>query len=129
MQIFITEYHKLVMVESFQLFSLILIIPLPILTYFWFKYYNLIITEGAKYVGENYIEEEILLLPSSKRVVIISGKTVILVYGQNPWVTIRINGGAKQKVFKIRLLNHTGTLELINESKIFQIRVKVRRSG
>lgn len=119
----------LIVVQSFQLFTLILIIPLPILTYLWFKYYNILINEGMKYVGDKYVEEEIILLPSSSKTVKISGKTVILVYGVNPWITIRINSGVKQKVFKIRLLNQIGELELINESKVFQAKVKLRYSA
>ncbi len=129
MQIYITDYLTLNVIQSFQLFALILIIPLPILSYLWFRYYNIIITEGKKYVGEKYAEEEILLLPSSSKKVKISGKTVIIVNGVSAWVTIRVNGGPKQKVFKIRLLNSSGELELINESKVFQLKVILRRSA
>ncbi|WP_338604618.1 hypothetical protein V6M85_05325 [Sulfolobus tengchongensis] len=117
------------MFDQTQLSLAILVIPLPILTYLWFKYYNLIISEGTKYVGEKYTEEEILLLPSTSKTVRVNGKVVILVYGVNSWVTIRVNGGPKQKIFKIRLLNEIGDLELINESKVFQVKVKLRYSA
>ncbi|AAK42390.1 hypothetical protein SULI_00190 [Saccharolobus solfataricus] len=116
------------MTDYTQLNIVILAVPLPILTYLWFKYYNIIITEGTKYVGEKYREEEVLLLPSSTRTVKIDGKVSVLVYGVNPWITIRVNSGPKQKIFKIRLLNESGNLELINESKVFQVRVKLRYS-
>ncbi len=108
---------------------LLLFLPLPLLYVLWLKYYNKIIVEGMKFPGENYRELRVTVKPSSSVLLEVEGKCTILVNGVNGWATIRVNGKAKEKVFKIRLLKANGRLEIINESKVFSIDVIVRCSG
>ncbi len=115
-----------------QLYYLLLFLPLPIMFTLWLRYYNKIILEGIKFPGEKYFERRVTIRPSSSVTLEVGGKCTIIVNGINSWATIRLDGKAKEKVFKIRLLNTAdklSKLEIINESKVFSIDVIVRCSG
>ena len=90
----------------------------------WFRYYRKIIRAGIEYVGESPKQKVIILKPNEKIKIKLNGKATIVVSGVNPWLTIKYNG-IKQKVYKIRLLNYTGEIELINESKIFTLSLTI----
>ncbi|BFH72534.1 hypothetical protein SJAV_04780 [Sulfurisphaera javensis] len=90
----------------------------------WFRYYRKVIRAGIDYVGNNPSQKIIILKPSEIVKINLNGKATIIVSGVNPWLTIKYNG-IKQKVYKIRLLNHVGEIELINESKIFTLSVTI----
>ena len=109
------------------------LVPLIISVYFvgfvlliniWFKYYRKLIKAGIEYVGENATQRTIVLKPNERIKIRLNGKATIIVSGVNPWVTIKYNG-IKQKVYKIRLLNHVGEIELINESKLFTLTLTI----
>ncbi|EZQ02072.1 MULTISPECIES: hypothetical protein [Acidianus] len=112
------------MIELF----ILLLTPFFILWSFWLRYFRKIISGGLDYVGNSYTENKIRILPSSSVKVKIKGKTVIVVSGVSSWVTIRVNGGPRQKVFKIRLLNTEGEVEIINENRVFQVNVVIRQA-
>lgn len=84
---------------------------------------------GLEYVGDEYKEITYTIPPSGSVKVKISGKCTLLISGGTNWATIRINGGPRQKVFKIRLLNNPGEIEIINDSKLFTINVRIRYSA
>lgn len=107
---------------------MLLVIPYFILWGLWGKYFRKIVTEGLKYVGDEYVDENYKIPPLSSVKIAINGKCAIIINGGTGWATIRINGGPREKVFKIRLLNAVGTLEIINESRFFPIIVSIRRS-
>ncbi|QIW24929.1 hypothetical protein EWF20_12855 [Sulfolobus sp. S-194] len=90
----------------------------------WFRYYRKIIKVGIEYVGNDAKQENIILKPNEKLKIKLHGKATIIVSGVNPWLTIKYNG-IKQKIYKIRLLNYIGEIELINESKIFTLSVTI----
>jgi len=95
-----------------------------ILINMWFMYYRKLIRAGIEYIGENATQKTIILKPNEKINIKLNGKATILVSGVNPWLTIKYNG-IKQKVYKIRLLDHIGEIELINESKIFTLSLTI----
>jgi len=90
----------------------------------WFKYYRKLIKAGIEYVGENPTQRTIILKPNERIKIKLNGKATLIVSGVNPRVTIKYNG-VKQKVYKIRLLNHVGEIELINESKLFTLTLTI----
>jgi len=95
-----------------------------ILTNMWFKYYRKLIRAGIEYIGESATQKAITLKPNEKIKIKLNGKATIIVSGVNFWLTIKYNG-IKQKVYKIRLLDHIGEIELINESKIFTLSLTI----
>jgi hypothetical protein len=42
--------------------------------------------------------------------------------GVNSWISAKYKG-IKQKIYKVRLINYDGEVELINESKVFTVNV------
>ncbi len=107
---------------------MILVIPYFILWGLWGRYFRKIVNEGLKYVGDDYIDEKYKISPLSSVKLNINGKCAIIINGGTGWATIRVNGGPREKVFKIRLLNTTGTVEIINDSRLFPIVVSIRHS-
>ncbi|ARM77031.1 hypothetical protein B6F84_02615 [Acidianus manzaensis] len=107
---------------------MLLLIPYLILWTLWNVYFRKIIKAGLEYVGNNYQETIYKIPPSNSIKLKINGKCVLLISGGTNWVTLRVNHGPRQKVFKIRLLNDPGEVEIINDSKLFSINVIIRRS-
>ena len=108
-------------------------IPIIITIYFigfvilinmWLKYYRKLIIAGIEYVGENATRKTILLRPNEKIKIKLNGKATIIVSGTYPRVTL-IYKGMRQKIYKIKLLNYIGEIELINESKIFTLTLTI----
>jgi len=95
-----------------------------ILINMWFMYYRKLIRAGIEYIGENATQKTLILKPNEKIKIKLNGKATIIVSGVNPWLTIKYDG-IKQKVYKIRLLDHIGEIELINESKIFTLSLTI----
>lgn len=106
------------------LISSIYFVGFIVLINMWFKYYRKIIKAGIEFVGSNASQKVIILKPNERIRITINGRTTIVVSGVNPWLTIKYNG-VKQKIFKIRLLEHVGEIELINESKIFTLSLTI----
>ena len=94
------------------------------MTNIWFIYYRKLITTGIEYVGKNATRKTILLRPNEKIKIKLNGKATIIVSGTYPRVTLIYNG-MRQKIYKIRLLNYIGEIELINESKIFTLTLTI----
>lgn len=90
----------------------------------WFKYYRKVIKAAIEYVGTDASQKNLTLKPNEKVILHLSGKTTIIVSGVNPWLTLKYNG-IKSKVYKVRLLNYNGNVELINESKVFTLTVTI----
>ncbi len=105
-----------------------LLLPFIILWGLWLRFYRKIITEGLAFPGNDYKEKRIKIKPNSSVTLEVKGKCAILVNSMSGWATIRINNGVKQKIYKIRLINADGKLEIINESKIFPLDIIVRCS-
>jgi len=106
----------------------LLLLPFIFLWGLWLRFYRKIISEGLAFPGSDYKEEKIKIKPNSSVILQVKGKCTILVNSMTGWATIRINNGAKQKIYKIRLINIDGKLEIINESKIFPLDIIVRCS-
>jgi hypothetical protein len=88
------------------------------------------LTKGAlDYVGEDYKEVKLTIGPRKSIKLKVEGKCAIIIGGPNGWITIKVNGGPRQKVFKLRLLNVVGRLELINESFSLPSSVLLRSTG
>ncbi|QKR00405.1 hypothetical protein GWK48_08490 [Metallosphaera tengchongensis] len=104
----------------------VLTFPLIVLSSLWFSYYRKIMVEALKFPGSSYNESFIHLKPLESVKIQINGKCVLVVNGVSSWVTIRINGGPPQKVYKIRLLNTKGEVEILNESRVFQVSLLIR---
>ncbi|MUN29361.1 hypothetical protein [Sulfuracidifex metallicus] len=112
-----------------QLIEILLILALatfPILMGSWIYMYRKVINGGLEYVGEKYNEKKIVIPPGKFTVVEVNGKCVMVSEGMNSWFTIRINGGVRQRVFKIRLINTKGNLTIINESKTMSLSINIR---
>ncbi|BCU69258.1 hypothetical protein [Stygiolobus caldivivus] len=88
----------------------------------WLYYYRKIMLAAVEYVGENPEKTVLTLKPSEHVILKLNGKTTIIVSGVNSWITLKYNG-IKQKIYKVRLINHHGEVELINESKVFTVNV------
>ncbi|EHP70773.1 MAG: hypothetical protein RXS23_06380 [Metallosphaera yellowstonensis] len=101
-------------------------LPAPILMLLWFRYYRKLLKGALEYPGDSFTEDRIRIPPSHSVKVRINGKCTIVITGVNSWATIRVNGGPRQKVYKVRLVNATGELEIVNESKVFHIDVYLR---
>ncbi|MDT7875851.1 MAG: hypothetical protein RQ872_03940 [Sulfolobaceae archaeon] len=110
------------MLDYFAFVVLLYLLGLVLLIRSWFLYYRKIINAAIEYVGDQPQQQAIVLKPGETKKIFLNGKTTILVNGVNPWLTIKYNG-IKQKVYKVRLLNHVGEIELINESKVFTVNV------
>ncbi|AWR98202.1 hypothetical protein DFR86_02620 [Acidianus sulfidivorans JP7] len=107
---------------------MLLLMPFFILWSLWNVFFRKIIKAGLEYVGDNYQECIYKIPPSNSIKLKINGKCALLISGGSNWATIRVNNGPRQKVFKIRLLNNPGEVEIINDSKLFSINVIIRRS-
>ena len=101
---------------------LLLFIGLVLLMRGWLYYYRKIINVAIEYVGDNPQKTVLTLKPGEKAVVKLHGKTTIMVSGINSWLTLKYKG-VKQKIYKVRLINYEGEVELINESKVFTVNV------
>ncbi|BBD72091.1 hypothetical protein HS1genome_0480 [Sulfodiicoccus acidiphilus] len=112
-----------------SLLFLLALLPLPILSYAWGATYRKLTRGAMEYVGENFNEVLLTIAPRKSVKVGVEGRCAIVVEGANSWVTIRLNGGPREKVFKLRLLNFTGELELINESFALPCSLRLRSTG
>ncbi len=127
--VFATDNHISYHASSIMMIvTLVLLLTLPLITLssLWLRYYRKIMIEALSFPGTTYTENSIHLMPSQSVNVQVKGKCVLVVSGVSSWITIRINGGPRQRVFKVRLLNVTGNLEIINESKVFQVSIIIR---
>lgn len=88
----------------------------------WFYYYRKIMIAAVEYVGENHEKTTITLKPGEHVTIRLHGKTTIMTTGVNGWISVKYNG-IKQKIYKVRLINYNGEVELINESKVFTVNV------
>ncbi|BCS92904.1 hypothetical protein L3N51_00792 [Metallosphaera sp. J1] len=111
-----------------MLAELLLLLTLPLITLssLWFRYYRKIMLEALSFPGTSFKENSIHLMPSQSVTFKVEGKCVLVVSGVSSWVTMRVNGGPPQRVFKVRLLNARGTVEVKNESKVFQVSLLIR---
>jgi len=112
--------------ENFILLLLpIYIIGLMILVQMWFVYSRKITKAAIEYAGENPQKLEIKLKPKQSVKIQVTGKTTILTTG---WLTLKYKG-TKQRIYKIRLINHYGEIELVNESLISSTNVIILKSN
>ncbi|BBL46755.1 hypothetical protein MJ1HA_0854 [Metallosphaera sedula] len=107
-------------------FLLLLVLPLITLSSLWLRYYRKIMLEALSFPGTSYTENSVHLMPSQSITFKVDGKCVLVVNGVSSWVTMRVNGGPPQRIFKVRLLNTKGIVEVKNESKVFQVSLLVR---
>ncbi|MEL9970498.1 MAG: hypothetical protein QXR57_07540 [Metallosphaera sp.] len=110
----------------FEVVLLILTVPLIAMSSLWLRYYRKIMYEALSFPGSDYTESVFHLMPSQSIELQVNGKCVLIVNGVSSWITMRVNGGPKQKVFKVRLLNAKGKVVITNESRVFQVSLIVR---
>lgn len=110
-------------------FFVLLLFPFIILWALWNFFFRKVIKAGLEYVGNTYNEVIYKIPPASSIKVKLNGRCVLLVSGGTNWATIRVNRGPRQRIFKIRLLNEPGEVEIINDSKVFSITVIIRYSA
>lgn len=113
------SYAELMLATS----GLILIPIFILIAYFY--YFRKLVRAGIEFPGESSRTVKVVVNPNSREVVKVCGKTTIMVNGGQGWISIRVNGGPVQRVFKIRLIRTCGEIELINESRIFKLKVTV----
>lgn len=112
--------------QFIEILLLLALSTFPLLMAGWVTTYRKLIRGGLEYVGEKYIDRRVKVPPGKSLTVQINGKCTLISEGVNSWFTIRINGGVRQRVFKIRLINANGDLTLINESKTMHLEVIIR---